>query len=172
MALSRCSSLPAENEGILNRADPSGAGHPLPDEKCSGTEHSMARRTHEMSTVAEQIVHSSMKCQEALRMVSGFETPHLALLLTRWLMRHLRSVVRVLARVMVRPGAIPLGQPTDNFSTRRSSDEWVRRPAPLRPYRKNASPPLHHAALAQEHRLRRRLGRPHAIDNRPSPEFE
>ena len=33
-----------------------------------------------MSTVTQQIVHSSMKCQEALRMVSEFETPHLALL--------------------------------------------------------------------------------------------
>ena len=67
MALSRCSSLAAQNKGIVNRADPSGAGRPLPDGKCSGTEHPMARRTHETSTVAEQIVHSSMKCQKALR---------------------------------------------------------------------------------------------------------
>ena len=64
----------------------------------------MARRTHEMATVAKQIVHSSVERQETLRLVAGFETPHLSLLLTGGLMRHLRSVVGVLARVMVRSG--------------------------------------------------------------------
>lgn len=55
-----------------------------------------------MTTIAKQVVHSCVQRQEALRLVPRFETPHLSFLLTRRLMRHLCSVVNVLARTMVR----------------------------------------------------------------------
>ena len=86
---------PLENEAVRDRTGPSGAGHLPPDEKCPGTEHPMTRRSHEMATVSEQIIHSSVERLEPLRLVSGFETPHLSPLLTGRLMRHLRFIAPV-----------------------------------------------------------------------------
>ena len=49
-----------------------------------------------MTTDSKQVLDRAMGCQKTLSLTRRFELPHLSLLLPRWLMRSLGSVVLVL----------------------------------------------------------------------------
>ena len=54
----------------------------------------------QMSAHPEEILHHAVDRREALHVGGGLEAPHLALALSRRLVRHLGSVVRKLSRAM------------------------------------------------------------------------
>ncbi len=49
-----------------------------------------------VTTHSEQVLYRAMGCQKTLSLTGRLELPHLSLLLPRWLMRSLGSVVLVL----------------------------------------------------------------------------
>ena len=55
---------------------------------------------YEMPTQVEQVVYSGVGVQKPLRLIGGFEPPHATLSDPHWLMRELRSIVRVLTGVV------------------------------------------------------------------------
>jgi hypothetical protein len=57
-------------------------------------------RPQQVSTDPKQILHGTVHRQEALRVADRREPPHLALALSRRLMRDLRSIVFVLLRAV------------------------------------------------------------------------
>ena len=57
-----------------------------------------------MPAVAEKIVHSRVKREEALSVVSRLKAPHVSLPLTGGLVGELGSIVRISAGVMIRSG--------------------------------------------------------------------
>jgi hypothetical protein len=55
-----------------------------------------------MATVPEEIVNTSVDAEKALRLMSGFEPPHLPLSLSGGLVRQLSTIIRVLLCVVNR----------------------------------------------------------------------
>ncbi len=60
----------------------------------------MVRRSEQVTTRTEEIPHEAMHRHEALRLSGRFESAHLALALTRRLMRKFSPVVFVLRRAV------------------------------------------------------------------------
>ena len=80
--------------------DPLGASHLLPSRKSPRPKRTMVHRTKMMATVPEEIVNTSVITEKTLRLMSGFEPPHLPLSLSSGLVRQFGSVIRVLLGVV------------------------------------------------------------------------
>ena len=60
----------------------------------------MVNRPEQMSAHTEEILYQAVNGREALQLGRRFEAPHLALTLSRRVMRHLGAIVRVLIRAV------------------------------------------------------------------------
>jgi len=60
----------------------------------------MIHRSKMVTTVPEKVVHTRVVTEKALRLISGFEPPHLPLSLSGGLVRQLGTIIRVLLRVV------------------------------------------------------------------------
>ncbi len=64
----------------------------------------MMSRFQSVPTHSKEILNDPVNMKESLSLVGRFKASHLPLLLSRWLMRYLGSIVRVSVRVMSDPG--------------------------------------------------------------------
>jgi hypothetical protein len=60
----------------------------------------MVHRSKMVTTVPEKVVHTSVVTEKALRLISGFESPHLPFSLSGGLVRQLGTIIRVLLGVV------------------------------------------------------------------------
>ena len=75
-----------------------GTRHRLPFDEGPRSQHTMMGRPQQMSAHPEEILPHAVDRREALQLDGRLEAPHLALMLSRRLMRHLGAVVRILIR--------------------------------------------------------------------------
>ena len=69
-----------------------------------------------LAPIPKQVIHTGMDGQEALRLATRFESPHLPLPLPGDLMGKLCPIVGVLARIMPGHTVKPVAPLTGNFS--------------------------------------------------------
>ena len=77
-----------------------GTRHLLPDQQRARSQQPVVSRPKHVTAHAEEIQHEAVGREKSLRVRGGFEPTYLTLALPPGLMRDLRSIVRVLARVM------------------------------------------------------------------------
>ncbi len=74
--------------------------HRIPFNERTGAEQAVVSRPQEVSTDSEEMLHDTVNRREPLELSGRRETPHLALPLTRRLMRNLCALVRILPRAV------------------------------------------------------------------------
>ena len=86
--------------GEVVSSDSAGARHLAPNPERSISQRAVIGGTHEVTTNPEQVLDDTVNGEEALRLTRRFEPAHLSLALPSRLVRDLRTVVRVLCRIV------------------------------------------------------------------------